>query len=164
MKKIVIVAVFLLSAFLTSCSVEETSNTEKAFSAETIQVEYTILDYEIAELINAHRISIGINALNIIDHASFEAITHNQYMVDQGELSHDNFSLRSQNLQEAVHAIKVSENVGYGYSSAASLVNAWLQSEGHRETIENTTFTDFGISSKKDEAGKDYVTNIFIKL
>jgi len=163
MKKLVLAAVILLNIFLTSCSVEETSNTDKTSSTETVYVEYTILDYEIAELINAHRISIGLNALNIINHASLEAITHNQYMINEGVLSHDNFHARSENLHAAVRATKVAENVGYGYSSAASIVNAWLASEGHRQTIENPAFTDFGISSKKDEEGRDYVTNIFVK-
>ncbi len=164
MKKLVTTTAIVFSIFLMSCSVSEEGNTATQNASEIIDIEYAQLDYEIAELINAHRISIGLQALNILNHASAEAISHNQYMVNQGVLSHDHFNERSQNLKEVVHAKQVSENVGYGYSSAQSLVNAWLNSEGHRQAIENPIYTDFGISSKKDAIGSDYVTNIFVKL
>lgn len=164
MKKLVTTTAIVFSIFLMSCSVSEEGNTATQNTSEIIDIAYAQLDYEIAELINAHRISIGLQALNILNHASYEAISHNQYMVNQGMLSHDHFSERSQNLKAAVDAKQVSENVGYGYSSAESLVNAWLNSEGHRQAIENPIYTDFGISSKKDAIGSDYVTNIFVKL
>ena len=84
-------------------------------------------------------------------------------MVKHGEPSHDYFFNRSENLKKGVNATSVSENVGYGYSSAQSIINAWLKSDGHRKNIENPGFTDFGISTKKDEDGRNYFTNIFVK-
>ena len=56
----------------------------------------------------------------------------------------------------------MSENVAYGFTNAESVVNAWLNSEGHRHVIEGD-FTNFDISAEKDEEGKWYFTNIFIK-
>ena len=56
----------------------------------------------------------------------------------------------------------VRENVAYGYATASGVVNAWLNSEGHREVIEGD-FTHFDISAEKDENGRWYYTNIFIK-
>jgi uncharacterized protein YkwD len=38
-----------------------------------------------------------------------------------------------------------------------------LNSEKHKATIENPTFTDFGISTEANELGRNYFTNIFIK-
>ena len=61
-----------------------------------------------------------------------------------------------------VSATKVSENVAYAFSSAESVVNAWLNSDGHRENIEGD-FTDFDISAEQNEEGRWYFTNIFIK-
>ena len=165
MKKLAIITAVLLSTFLMSCSVEQDDLDIPEEYNETIEnVEYSTLDYQIAELINAYRISEGLAPLNILNAASKEAISHNHYMVDQGSPSHDYFYVRSQNLKDAVNAKTVSENVGYGFSSAASLVNAWLNSEGHRENIENPDFTDFGISTKQDADGNNYFTNIFVKL
>jgi len=57
MKKLLLITAVLLSTFLTSCSVEEDINTPEEYNTETINVEYTQMDYDIAELINEHRIS-----------------------------------------------------------------------------------------------------------
>ncbi|WP_055447650.1 CAP domain-containing protein [Lacinutrix mariniflava] len=162
MRKLVLVAV-LFSTFLMSCSVEEDNNIPEEYNSNNTTAEYTQLDYEIAELINTYRISQGLNALNILNEASNEASTHNQYMVNKGVTSHDYFYLRSQNLETAVNAINVSENVGYGFTKATSVVNAWKNSEAHRLNMVNPDFTDFGISTKQDANGKNYFTNIFVK-
>lgn len=164
MKKLAIATFVLITQLLMSCSVEEEITTYEEYKSTITNVEYSQLDYEIVELINAYRISKGLNTLTILKEASKEAISHNQYMINQGTASHDFFHLRSQNLKNEVNAQNVSENVGYGYSSAQSLVNAWLNSPSHKQNIDNPDFTDFGISSKKDEIGSTYVTNIFVKL
>ena len=52
--------------------------------------------------------------------------------------------------------------MAYAFSSAQSVVNAWLNSEAHRANIEGD-FTDFDISAEQDEYGDWYYTNIFIK-
>ena len=52
--------------------------------------------------------------------------------------------------------------MAYAYSSSESVVNAWLNSDGHRDVIEGD-YTDFDVSAEKDADGKWYFTNIFIK-
>ena len=84
-------------------------------------------------------------------------------MLEVGEVSHDNFGIRSKNLIENANASVVAENVAYGFNSAEGVVNAWLKSEKHKATIENPSFTDFGISTEANELGRNYFTNIFIK-
>jgi uncharacterized protein YkwD len=160
MRKTAVLAIVLLSTFLMSCSDQE--DTIEVY--ETINVNYTQIDYEIADLINTYRVSIGLPSFNLLDEASIEAIDHNNYMIDQAVPSHDNFQSRFQNLKNSVNAIGVSENVGFGYSTAESVVAAWLNSEGHKENIENPTFTYFGISTKQDSQGRNYFTNIFVKI
>ena len=83
-------------------------------------------------------------------------------MVDKDEVSHDNFYKRSNYLKANAGAKKVSENVAYGYSRAESVVNAWIKSDSHRKNIEGD-FTNFNISAEKNDEGKWYYTNIFIK-
>ena len=60
---------------------------------ETI-ISYTELEFEILELVNDHRESIGIRKLNTLNMISSEAIPHTNYMLSQGEASHDNFEDR----------------------------------------------------------------------
>lgn len=165
MKKLSQVVVLLvLSISLFSCSVEDELSNQEIYNTENIIVEYNPIDYEILELINVYRTTLNLEPLGILNEASKEAITHNQYMIDAGAVSHDFFYTRSQNLVEAVEAKKVLENVGYGFSNAESVVNAWINSDSHRENIEDSNVTDFGISTSKDENGKYYFTNIFVKL
>ena len=97
------------------------------------------IEIEILELINNHRITLGLNPLN-----------------------HDNFYQRKNSLMQNAAATKVSENVAYAFSSAESVVNAWINSDGHRATIEGD-YTDFDISAEKNDEGKWFFTNIFIK-
>jgi len=164
MKRLAITLTVLFNIFLMSCSVEEEVIVPDSYSSTIEDVTYSQLDYDIIELINNYRISNGLSSLDILNEASKEANNHNHYMVNQGAPSHDYFYLRSQNLKQAVNAKTVSENVGYGFSNAQSLVNAWLNSQGHRENIENPEVTNIGISTKQDAEGKYYFTNIFVKL
>ena len=126
-------------------------------------ISYTEMEFEILELVNDHRESIGIRKLNTLNTISLEAIPHTNYMLSQGEASHDNFEDRFLNLRMNVDAVKVSENVAYGYSTAQAVVNAWLRSSRHKEIIEDIEFTDFGISTKANAGGRNYFTHIFIK-
>ncbi|WP_179346664.1 CAP domain-containing protein [Winogradskyella ursingii] len=120
------------------------------------------IEIEIMELINAYRINQGLNPLT--DHSTVKAVafTHTDYMIEVDNVSHDNFFQRKQSLQINADANIVSENVAYGFSSAESVVNAWLNSESHKDNIEGD-FTHFDISAEQNDAGKWYFTNMFIK-
>jgi uncharacterized protein YkwD len=124
--------------------------------------EVKIVELEVLELINEHRIQIGLNPLVAHSVVKAVAFTHTDYMIQNDDISHDNFYQRKESLEMNAGANKVSENVAYGFSSPESLVNAWLNSPSHKETIEGD-FTDFDISAEQSENGKWYYTNIFIK-
>ena len=63
-------AALILNLSLFSCAVEEDSTASIDYNTEHIIVEYNQIDYEIVELINAYRISIHLNPLNILNEAS----------------------------------------------------------------------------------------------
>lgn len=154
-------AIIVLFSF-TSCSTD--SAEDDALNA--IEVPATpqakLIEIEIMELINAHRINIGLNPLQ--NHSTVKAVafTHTDYMIEVDNVSHDNFFLRKQSLQANANANVVSENVAYGFSSAEAVVNAWLNSESHRDNIEGD-YTDFEVSAEQNSIGKWYFTNMFIK-
>ena len=152
-----------LVAFLTfSCSTEDfPEETIDSMSLPVPPAPKTI-EIEILELINTHRINLGLAPLNNHEIIKAVAFTHTDYMVESNNVGHDNFFQRKNSLVDNVSATKVSENVAYAFSSAQSVVNAWLNSDGHRENIEGD-FTDFDISAEQNEEGRWYFTNIFIK-
>ncbi|WP_422104303.1 CAP domain-containing protein [Winogradskyella sp.] len=154
------VAIVALLGF-TSCSTE---NIEDQIDAIEVPVapQAKQIEIEIMELINAHRITEGLSVLN--DHNTVKAVafTHTDYMIEVDNISHDNFFQRKESLQINANASIVSENVAYGFNSAAAVVNAWLNSPSHKDNIEGD-FTDFDISAEQNSEGKWYFTNIFIK-
>ena len=163
MKALKFLPLMVLIAMLSfSCSSEEfPSETIDSMALPAAPAAKNI-EIEILELINAHRINEGLTPLN--NHGIIKAVayTHTDYMVEVDNVSHDNFFQRKNSLIDNTNASKVSENVAYAYSSAQSVVNAWLNSEGHRHNIEGD-YTDFDISAEQNEDGKWYFTNIFIK-
>jgi uncharacterized protein YkwD len=120
------------------------------------------IEIEILERLNNHRISVGLSPLNNLNIVKSVAFTHTDYMVVKNSVNHDNFFQRKVSLEQNANAKKVSENVAYAYSSAQSVVNAWINSDSHRANIEGD-YTDFEVSAEQNADGKWYYTNIFIK-
>lgn len=53
------------------------------------------------------------------------------------------------------------ENIAYGYQSSTSVMNGWMNSQGHRENILNSSFTCLGVSCYLDENGTYQWVQIF---
>lgn len=155
------VAVVALLSF-TSCSTDYSAE-DKVNSIEVpVAPQAKQIEIEIMELINAYRINEGLNTLNEHNTVKAVAYTHTDYMIEVDNVSHDNFFQRKQSLQANAEANVVSENVAYGFSSAESVVNAWINSPSHKDNIEGD-YTDFDVSAEQNNEGKWYFTNIFIK-
>lgn len=163
MKTLKLLSIMTFMAVLSfSCSTEEMPN-ETLDSSELVNTPATkTIEIEILELINNHRVEIGLNPLNNLSIIKSVAFTHTDYMVEINQVNHDNFYQRKNSLVQNAGAISVSENVAYGYSSAQAVVNAWLNSESHRANLEGD-YTDFDISAEQNSEGRWYYTNMFIK-
>lgn len=152
----------LLAVLTFSCSTDSIDDKADAIVENLVVPPAKAIEIEILELINNHRLSEGLNPLSGMSVVKSVAYSHTDYMVDNDVVSHDNFYDRSNYLKTNAGAKKVSENVAYGYSSAESVVRAWIKSSGHKANIEGD-FTNFDISAEKNEDGKWYYTNIFVK-
>lgn len=157
----IVACMFILNT-MNSCSNElnEVQNPE----SEIREYIYNSNELETMKLINDYRISIGLNPLQTINHISFKSEEHNNYMIENNIVNHDNFVNRSENIIQVLNASKVGENVGYNYKSPQGVLDAWLRSPGHKKNIEGD-FTNFGISIRENiTSGKKYYTNIFAKI
>jgi uncharacterized protein YkwD len=151
----------IISVLITSCSTKQDN-----FYAKEINIKpviYNALENGVLDQINAYRNSIGSSTLKKLDIVSYVATSHTEYMVETGNVDHTGFDKRQQDLVENAGAKSVGENVAYGYKTADAVVDAWLNSDSHRELIENKNFTHFGISTEKNAQGRDYYTLMFIK-
>lgn len=115
---------------------------------------------EILYLVNEHRTSIGLDAIQSDQqYASAYAVEHTKYMIDMDRINHDYFGVRSQALRNR-GAVRVGENVAYGYTTAEDVVFAWLNSPSHKEVIEgNYTHSGFGVIANED--GNLFYTQLF---
>ena len=154
---------FLLTV-LTSCSSEDNSNEIEAKLPIVTVYDYSPLEIETMALINNYRKSIGLNTLEKINHVSYKSEEHDNYMIANNVVNHDDFVARSENIIKSLGALRVSENIAYNYNSAQGAFDAWLKSPGHRENIEGD-FTHFGLSIRENPVnGRKYYTNIFVKM
>lgn len=152
--------------FIVSCTAEEDiTKTEIAESQPIVlHYEYSDLELETINLINDYRNSIGLNTLEIINHLSYKSEQHDNYMIANNVVNHNDFESRSNNIMKVFGAKNVSENIAYNYNSAKGAFDAWIKSEGHRQNIEGD-FTHFGISIRVNPInGRKYYTNIFAKI
>lgn len=117
---------------------------------------------EILQLVNAHRASIGRVALSYDTLANNLAYDHTLYMIEQNDISHDDFEERADILFGEGNANSVGENVAYGQRSAKAVMEAWLNSSGHRKNIEGD-FTHIGIAVVKNTSGTYYFTQLFMR-
>jgi uncharacterized protein YkwD len=167
MKKMMSAMMFVV-VFITmnSCSADNAEGSTGGTTTETLIANYTYNDSEIEamKLINEYRVSIGLNALEKINHISFKCEEHNTYMIANNAISHNNFESRSTNIMSVLGAKRVGENVAYNYKTSEAAVRAWLESPGHKANIEGD-YTHCGIAVSTDpQSGKKYYTNIFVKI
>lgn len=155
-------AVALMALLTFSCSTDSVEEEAIDAIAASYVPDTKVIEIEVMELINDHRISIGLTPLEPLSEIKAQAFGHTDYMIDQSEVSHDNFYVRRNNLMSTAGAQSVGENVAYGFSYAPALVAAWLNSEGHKAVIEGD-YTNFDLSAEQDDNGRWYYTNIFIK-
>lgn len=154
-----------LCCLATSCSKDEPVATQEINLSIDVnlahETDWTMAN-DILDLINDHRISIGLEPIKRDQqYASAYAVEHTKYMINVETINHDNFSVRSKALKDR-GAKAVGENVAYGYRTAESVVNAWLNSSAHRNVIEGA-YTHSGFGVMKDPKGNYYFTQLFYR-
>ena len=115
----------------------------------------SILDYEqqVVTLVNAERAKYGLAALTLDETLCGYARVKSQDMHDQGYFSHTSPTYGSP--FDMMRAFGVSyrtagENIAMGYATPAAVVEAWMNSEGHRANILSANYTTLGVGYVAD--------------
>ncbi|THD32297.1 CAP domain-containing protein [uncultured Flavobacterium sp.] len=154
---------FLFTMLSCSSDSSDDSNLTNGNSTLVENYDYNPTELELMRIINEHRQSLNLPALQPINHISYKSEEHNEYMIENNVVNHAYFEERSQNLIQVLGAVKVNENVAYNYNTPQAALHAWLESPSHRANIEGD-FTHFGMSVRiSPESGRKYYTNMFIK-
>lgn len=118
---------------------------------------------DFVQMMNDHREDLGLSRLIWDDRVYQVALAHSEDMKDRDFFAHTNPDGKDpfDRLGDAgIEYWAAAENIAYGYSTGAAVLNGWLNSAGHKANIENGTFTHHGVGYVADG---HYWTHVFLK-
>lgn len=131
-------------------------------------VDQTIvgMEDEVIRLVNAERAKAGLQKLTKNWQLSRVARIKSQDMIDKKYFSHTSPTYGSPFTMMQNFGIRFSaagENIAYGQRTPQEVMNAWMNSPGHRSNILSPSYTQIGVGLAKDSRGVCYWTQMFIK-
>ncbi len=144
------------------------SNPELIYPGQIINIPSTdsgVLNYEseVVRLVNEIRVKNGLNKLTEDWELSRVARYKSQDMKDNNYFSHTSPVYGSPfNMIKnfGIPYTAAAENIAKGQSTPQAVVNAWMNSSGHRANILNSSYTKIGVGYVKSG---NYWTQMFIK-
>lgn len=116
----------------------------------------SLSDEEILAAINAVRKANGAPPWRYNKSLETAARSQASLMAQKNTLSHDlGVSLRER-VTAAGYLGAVGENVAKGYTSLQGAIEGWMDSSGHRGTLLNHRFTEFGLAVARGPGSKLY--------
>ncbi|HBF6775055.1 TPA: sporulation protein [Clostridioides difficile] len=120
---------------------------------------------EVVDLVNVERAKAGLNPLTLDSSISNVATKKSQDMIDNNYFSHNSPTYGSpfDMLKKFGVSYKTAgENIAMGQKTPKEVVNAWMNSEGHRKNIMNPNFSKIGVGVAQKSGGSIYWTQIFV--
>ena len=124
------------------------------------------LESEVIRLVNIERTNRGLQALTTNWQLSRVARYKSQDMIDKNYFSHTSPTYGSPFAMMEDFGLRFSaagENIAYGQRTAQEVVNAWMNSPGHRANILSAAYTEIGVGAAKAANGTLYWTQMFMK-
>ena len=143
----------------TTTTAPTTTNTTTSTSTFSAQQQ------EVLNIVNKERTSRGLSALKFNAELAKVATTKSQDMIDRGYFDHNSPTYGSPFDMMKKFGItykSAGENIAMGQKTPQEVMTAWMNSDGHRKNILNSSFTEIGIGIAKDKNGRLYWTQMFI--
>lgn len=123
------------------------------------------LEEQVVNLVNMEREQRGLRPLTVNPELTRVARYKSEDMESNNYFSHQspNYGSPFDMLRNfGVSFTAAGENIAKGQTTAQSVMDAWMNSTGHRENILSTTFTQIGVGYANNQ-GVPYWTQIFIR-
>ena len=134
--------------------------------SQTEETASNIGSYEqqVLNLVNEQRAKYGLKALSYNTKLEAVAYSHSKDMAQNNYFSHTNLS--GQSPFDRMRAAGISyraaaENIAAGQRTPQEVVNAWMNSEGHRANILNSSVTEMGVGIYSGGSYGIYWTQLF---
>lgn len=134
----------------------------------TAAVPNTIKGYEdeVVRLVNVQRAKKGLQRLKSNSEIARVARYKSQDMINKRYFSHISPTYGSPFKMMESFGIRFSaagENIAYGQKTSAAVMNAWMNSPGHRANILSPSYKNIGVGLAKNKNGVCYWTQMFTK-
>ena len=124
---------------------------------------------EVVSLVNQHRQALGLSALGVSPTLTASAQWKSAHMAYYQYMQHDDpappvartVSDRLAACGYPMTNIAWGENIAEGYQTPQDVMNAWLNSPGHKANIENASFRAIGVGAVQSSSGAWYWTQDF---
>ena len=117
---------------------------------------------QVVELVNQERTKAGLNAVTLDQNIASAALVRAKEIETSFSHTRPNGSKFSTALTEQGVTFKgAGENIAWGQKSPEAVMQAWMNSEGHRDNILNKNFTKIGVGYYQNAAGRNFWTQLF---
>ncbi|MFT8888768.1 MAG: CAP domain-containing protein [Ethanoligenens sp.] len=120
---------------------------------------------EVVTLVNQQRAANDLGALTVNASLANMARVKSQDMITNNYFAHQSPTYGSpfdMMKQFGISFTAAGENIAYGQPTAQSVMDAWMNSPGHRANILNSSYTQIGVGAVKNSNGTIYWTQEFI--
>ncbi|MFA9377837.1 MAG: CAP domain-containing protein [Lachnotalea sp.] len=144
----------------TASTTNDTVNTVNTNTqATTTNTSYA---QQVVDLVNVERAKEGLTALTIDQNVVNAAMVRANEIQTKFEHVRPNGSPFVTALKEnGVSYRGAGENIAWGQNTPKEVVNAWMNSPGHRANIMNPNFVHIGVGNLQNSAGTQYWVQIF---
>ncbi|QCR25657.1 CAP domain-containing protein [Priestia megaterium] len=138
---------------------QQSENTDKSEQTK----DASQFEQKVVDLVNQEREKQGLKPLTLNKKLSDVARTKSKDMMDKGYFDHNSPTYGSpfdMMKQFGIEYTTAGENIAKGQQSPEDVMNAWMNSDGHRKNILNPDFTEIGVGYVKGDT--TYWTQQFI--
>lgn len=133
--------------------------------ASSASGSYASFQNQVVQLVNQERTSRGLKALAVDSALTNTATLKSQDMAKLGYFDHTSPTYGSpfdMMKQFGISYRTAGENIAWGQTSPSQVMQGWMDSEGHRANILNSSYTKIGVGIAKNSSGRYYWTQQFI--
>ncbi|WP_243112497.1 MULTISPECIES: CAP domain-containing protein [Acutalibacteraceae] len=141
------------------------SSSSSASSGSAATGTYADFQNQVVQLVNQERTSRGLSALSVDTALTKTATLKSQDMAKLGYFDHTSPTYGSpfdMMKQFGISYRTAGENIAMGQTSPQQVMTGWMNSEGHRANILNSSYTKIGVGIAQNSNGQYYWTQQFI--
>ncbi len=129
-----------------------TEDAEPTRTSESPPSNVDDLAEQVVELVNAERAEAGCGPVRMDHRLTDSAQDHSDDMAENNYLSHTSpdGTTFDERISAAGYPRPAAENIAMGMAGAEAVMDAWMDSEGHRRNIVNCEITAIGVGVNSD--------------